>query len=150
MDSSTKTDRQRWLGVLARSDSDALADCLGAFAELPPYEILRPAEPGAVMVQGRAGGDGAAFHLGEMTVTRCAVQLENGALGVGYVQGRSLSHAEQAAGVDAMAQDPRRSSAVHEHIIAPLAAGQAAARRARSAKAASTKADFFTLVRGDN
>lgn len=101
------------------------------------------------MVQGRAGGDGAPFNLGEMTVTRCAVQLTDGTLGVGYVQGRGLAHAEHAALVDAMAQDPKLECAVHEAIIEPLAEGEAAARRARSAKAAATKVDFFTMVRGE-
>jgi len=48
-----------------------------------------------------------------------------------------------------MAQDPKLERAVHEAIIEPLAEGEAAARRARSAKAAATKVDFFTMVRGE-
>ena len=59
--------------------------------------LLRPAQSGMAMVRARADGTGTRFHLGEMTLTRCAVSLENGVVGIAYVQGRSLRHAEQAA-----------------------------------------------------
>ena len=35
-----------------------------------------------------AGGGGAAFNLGEMTVTRCTVRTETGFVGHAYVAGR--------------------------------------------------------------
>ncbi len=40
------------------------------------------------MVRGRAGGTGAPFNLGEMTVTRCSVTLDDGRVGHAYVPGR--------------------------------------------------------------
>ena len=39
------------------------------------------------MVRGRAGGGGAAFNLGEMTVTRCTVRTETGFVGHAYIAG---------------------------------------------------------------
>ena len=56
--------------------------------------MLRPAQSGMAMVRARSG-TGTRFNLGEMTLTRCAVTLENGVVGIAYVQGRSLRHAEQ-------------------------------------------------------
>uniref|UniRef100_UPI0016890F4D phosphonate C-P lyase system protein PhnG n=1 Tax=unclassified Calothrix TaxID=2619626 RepID=UPI0016890F4D len=44
---------------------------------LPEYSFLRSPEIGLAMVRGRAGGTGEAFNLGEITMTRCVVQLEN-------------------------------------------------------------------------
>jgi alpha-D-ribose 1-methylphosphonate 5-triphosphate synthase subunit PhnG len=54
----------------------------------PAHEILRPPEIGTVMVRGRAGATGAAFNLGEMTVTRASVRLTDGTVGHGHMQGR--------------------------------------------------------------
>ncbi len=101
------------------------------------------------MVRGRAGGTGAPFNIGEMTVTRCALRLRDGTVGHAYVQGRDKAHAERAALVDALMQTdaaPRIEAAV----LGPLAAEAAAARRARSAKAAATRVEFFTMVRGED
>ena len=70
----TKTqDRKTWLGLLARAPGDRLGELLAAVSKLPDFEWLRPPEIGSVMVRGRAGGTGAPFNLGEMTVTRCAL-----------------------------------------------------------------------------
>ena len=40
------------------------------------------------MMRGRAGGGGAPFNLGEMTVTRCTVRTAGGQVGHAYVAGR--------------------------------------------------------------
>ena len=100
------------------------------------------------MVRGRTGGTGAPFNMGEMTVTRCALRLETGEVGHAYVQGRDKAHAERAALVDALMQGPRAAE-LREAVLAPLAEAEAAARRGRAARAAATKVDFFTMVRGE-
>jgi alpha-D-ribose 1-methylphosphonate 5-triphosphate synthase subunit PhnG len=108
-----------------------------------------------VMVRGRAGGDGMAFALGEMTVTRCVVKLHGGrldgseVLGFAYVAGRDRRHAEIAARADALLQTDRRET-VEAALIAPLRAAQAEARSGARRKAAATRVDFFTMVRGEN
>ncbi len=70
---------------------------------------MRGPEGGLVMVRGRAGGGGAPFNLGEMTVTRCTVRLGSGLVGHAYVAGREPRRAELAALVDALMQDPERA-----------------------------------------
>jgi alpha-D-ribose 1-methylphosphonate 5-triphosphate synthase subunit PhnG len=101
------------------------------------------------MVRGRTGGTGAAFNLGEMTVTRCVLRLASGDTGHSYVQGRSKAKARQAALVDALMQGPEAAT-VRAAVLAPLAEAMADAKRTRAAKAAATKVEFFTMVRGDD
>jgi alpha-D-ribose 1-methylphosphonate 5-triphosphate synthase subunit PhnG len=115
----------------------------------PDYIVLRSPEIGGVMVRGRAGAVGAAFNLGEMTVTRASIKLSDGAVGHGYVQGRSKDHALQAALVDALMQTEVADS-VEAGLLAPLRKAMVASKTMRAAKAAATTVDFFTIVRGED
>ena len=142
-------ERQKWLSVLARSDRAAI-ESLAADQNLPEVETLRPAEIGLVMVRGRAGGNGQRFNLGEMPVTRCSVRSAAGLVGHGYVQGRDKVHAELAATLDAALQEPGRRAALTEAVIEPLASALAEQKNAIESKAAATKVDFFTMVRGES
>ncbi|WP_132461555.1 phosphonate C-P lyase system protein PhnG [Rhodovulum marinum] len=142
--------RQEWMGLLARAPAKALDEVWTAFGEEPAFTWLRPPETGGVMVRGRMGGTGAAFNLGEMTVTRCALRLaDGGAVGHAYVQGRDKAKARQAALVDAVMQTERAEDC-RERVLTPLAAQMEAARRARAARAAATRVEFFTMVRGED
>ncbi|SDK44039.1 phosphonate C-P lyase system protein PhnG [Aliiruegeria lutimaris] len=142
-------DRKIWMGLLARASAADLADRLGALDRLPQAHDLRAPEIGGVMVRGRIGGTGQPFNLGEMTVTRCSLRLESGEVGHGYVQGRDKTKARNAALVDAMMQTVRAGE-IRASVLAPLAEAQAARDTARAAKAAATKAEFFTMVRGED
>ena len=65
-----------------------------------------------MMVQGRTGAVGAAFNLGEVTVTRASVRLDCGTIGHALVQGRDPQKAERAALLDALfANSARRPAA---------------------------------------
>jgi alpha-D-ribose 1-methylphosphonate 5-triphosphate synthase subunit PhnG len=134
------------MGLLARAGADRLA---ALFPDCPPHSVLRAPEIGSVMVRGRTGGTGAPFNLGEMTVTRCAVRLETGEVGHAYVQGRDKGHALRAAVVDALLQTAA-APALRRDVIGPLAAEEQAAQAVRARKAAATKVEFFTLVRGED
>ena len=139
--------RKRWMGVLAKASADAIRACLHTAPPLPPHTRLRGPETGLVMLRGRAGGDGAAFNLSEMTVTRCAVTLEGGdTVGHAYVAGRDRSQAELAAVLDAALQDAAQRPALLAAVIEPLAAAQAEARATESRKAAATRVQFFTMA----
>ncbi|WP_170524802.1 phosphonate C-P lyase system protein PhnG [Ruegeria arenilitoris] len=142
-------DRRAWLGLLARSPAEALAALWAAYGARPEFQWLRTPEIGGVMVRGRAGGTGAPFNLGEMTVTRCALVLPDGTEGHGYVQGRDKTHAETAALIDALMQTGD-ADAVRSKILEPLTRQVQAVRTARAAKAAATKVEFFTMVRGED
>ncbi len=142
---SRVTERQEWMGVLARAPA---ARVLQLMPDLPAHTALRPAQLGTVMVQGRAGGTGSAFNLGEMTVTRASVDL-GGVVGHGHVQGRDQGHALRAAIIDALMQGDQ-AAAVGKAVLQPLRAEEAARKAARAACAAATKVEFFTLVRGED
>ena len=88
--------RQAAMAVLAHSDAAEIARRLAAIA-LPAHENLREPENGLVMVRGRTGGDGAAFNLGEATVSRAAVRLATGEVGFGYTLGRDRLKAQMIA-----------------------------------------------------
>lgn len=141
--------RRRWMTLLACADE---ADLEGWFARAgaPPFTWLRPPETGLVMVRARAGGTGARFNLGEMTVTRCALRVGESATGVSYVAGRSARHAELAALGDALMQIPRAREPLESGLMAQLAERRAQRAEARLRRAAATRVDFFTLDRGDD
>ncbi|HWX51332.1 MAG TPA: phosphonate C-P lyase system protein PhnG [Roseomonas sp.] len=139
-------ERRRWMAVLARAGRDAIRARLTETEPLPPHTRLRGPETGLVMLRGRAGGDGTAFNLSEMTVTRCSVTLPCGTVGHAYVAGRDREQAELAAVLDAALQDPQRRPVLMAAVIAPLAEAQAAATAAESRKAAATRVQFFTMA----
>lgn len=142
--------RQRWMSALARAPRERLETAWAAFAEAGRFTHLRPPETGLVMTRGRAGGSGQRFNLGEITVTRAAVKLADGSVGHAYVAGRDKRQAELAAAFDALLQHPEHHDAIERELIAPLVAAHAAARFEAARKAAATKVDFFTMVRGED
>jgi alpha-D-ribose 1-methylphosphonate 5-triphosphate synthase subunit PhnG len=146
--------RQCWLAVLAKAPLDQLEAAWEALGDKPAYRALRPGETGLVMVRGRVGGTGQPFNLGEMTMTRAAVQLLDAGGGVtwtgfGHVAGRSARRAELVALFDALMQDSARRDFVERTVVAPLATRQAAAKATQAAKVTASKVDFFTMVRGE-
>lgn len=146
MTDTSQAARKTWMATLAKARPDRLAALM---PDLPPHTVLRQPEIGAVMIRGRIGGTGAAFNLGEMTVTRASVRLATGEVGHAWVQGRDKSHALRAAAVDAMMQTDAATE-LSASILHPLADEARSARAVRDAKAAGTKVDFFTMVRGED
>lgn len=139
--------RQRWMGVLARASVEELERRLPHPLPENGYDLLRRPETGSVMLRGRAGGTGERFNLGEVTLTRCALRLSDGTTGFGYVMGRNPRHAELAALFDALLQQPEWREGLLENVIEPLARQQEERRQAITARAATSKVDFFTMVR---
>lgn len=138
--------RRDWLSLLAKAPPARLAALL---PDLPPHDLLRAPEIGAVMVQGRTGGTGAPFNFGEMTVTRCSLRLADGVVGHAMVQGRDRAHATRAAAADALLQT-EAAPRLQAELLAPLRAEAEARRATRAAKAAATRVEFFTLMRGED
>src|SRR5262245_60537425 len=121
--------RSRWMSVLAKASESDVEEAWQALDDRPLYRLIRGPEVGSIMVRGRAGGTGAPFCLGEMTVTRCSVALEDGRVGHAYVGGRSAPHAEHAAVLDALLQDAARRPHFEATVIGPLVERREAARR---------------------
>ncbi|SFQ29046.1 alpha-D-ribose 1-methylphosphonate 5-triphosphate synthase subunit PhnG [Roseivivax halotolerans] len=142
-------DRRSWMGILARAPEGRAAACLDAAMARPGFTWLRAPEIGTVMVRGRAGGTGAPFNLGETTLTRCALKLADGTVGHAYIQGRRKADAEVAALCDALMQT-EDAARIRRAVIEPLRTEADAARASRARKAAATKVDFFTMVRGED
>ena len=142
-------DRRSWLSLLARANGEALERLWAATRLMPDYSVLRAPEIGGVMARGRTGATGAPFNLGEVTVTRCSIQLGTGEVGHGYVQGRDKAKARQVAVIDAMLQTDAHAG-IERDVLAPLRSVEAEHRAARAAKAAATKVNFFTMARGQN
>ena len=142
-------ERQEWLGLMAKADASELMGCWAAANLSPGYTELRPPEIGSVMVRGRMGGKGDAFNLGEMTVSRCSVQLSCGTVGHGYIRGRSKQAARHVALCDALLQTDDAPT-ITSKILSVLAGKREAAVAETAGKAAATKVDFFTLVRGED
>ena len=146
---SENNPRKAWMGLLAKAPEGRVAALLDAQISRPAFTWLRAPEIGCTMVRGRAGATGAPFNLGEMTITRCALTLETGEVGHSYIQGRRKADAEVAALIDALMQTeiaPKLRAAVLE----PLQAEMTTVKAVRAAKAAATKVDFFTMVRGED
>ena len=147
-ESAMQARRKAAMAVLTHSGAAGIAECLRAI-DVPPYESLREPENGLVMVRGRIGGDGAPFNLGEATVSRAAVRLATGEVGFGYTLGRDLEKALMIALCDAMVQSRGHADAIETSVLAPLRAAMLAARERKSAEAAATRVDFYTMVRGE-
>ena len=144
-----KIDRKTWMSTLSKARAYDVESFWKNLTNHPQFKLLRAPEIGGVMVRGRMGAQGDTFNLGEMTVTRCSVQLDTGEVGHSYVQGRDRGHAERAAIIDALLQGPRYEE-VFSTIILPLSKLHSDRIDLRSRKAAATKVDFFTMVRGED
>ncbi|MBI5260414.1 MAG: phosphonate C-P lyase system protein PhnG [Bradyrhizobium sp.] len=145
---SNQARRKAAMAVLAQADTREIAKCLQSIA-VPAHEDLREPENGLIMLRGRIGGDGAPFNLGEATVSRAAVRLSTGEVGLGYALGRDREKARLIALCDALVQSERLCDSVETLIIAPLRADILAKRRHKAAQTAATKVDFYTMVRGE-
>jgi alpha-D-ribose 1-methylphosphonate 5-triphosphate synthase subunit PhnG len=143
--------RARWIALLARAPQDWLEARLGVMCE-GNLEWLRPVETGLMMVQGRAGGSGQRFNLGEVSVTRCVLKpdaLRTGCtqVGVAYVMGGNHRQAQLAAVADALLQEPTLYPHWSSVLIDPLTQMQTAQSHTKSAQAQSTRVEFFTVAR---
>jgi alpha-D-ribose 1-methylphosphonate 5-triphosphate synthase subunit PhnG len=144
------TARQRVMRVLSQASAQEIADVLSAGETLPDAVDMRAPEIGLAMVRGRIGGDGQPFNVGEASVTRAAVRLPDGTVGVSYRLGRDPKTARLCAVIDAAWQQPVGRARIEAQVIAPLAALALARQQAQAERVAATRVDFFTMVRGED
>lgn len=141
-------DRAGWIGELAHAEPKDLARFWAELGLTPEFTWLRAPEIGLIMARGRAGGEGAAFNLGEVAATRCALALPDGIEGHACALGRDKRKAEISALCDALLQTPA-APRIRSLVLGPLIAVRRARERRDAAAAARTKVEFFTLVRGE-
>jgi alpha-D-ribose 1-methylphosphonate 5-triphosphate synthase subunit PhnG len=142
--------RQSLMRVCASASEAEMQRALAACGDGLEAEDIRPAEVGLVMLRGRMGGDGAAFNIGEATVTRAAVRLANGTAGFSYLLGRHPRRARLAAIIDALGQDASWRETLDAALVAPVNARLAESARVRAEETAATRVNFFTVVRGED
>lgn len=138
------------LRTLSAASREALQQSLDSFPDRPAFEIVRKPETGLVMLQGRIGGSGAPFNLGEVTVTRSAVALQSGELGYGHVLGRDADKAVLVASFDALWQSPQYRKEVEARLFRPLREAEAEGDRLIRERTEATRVNFFTIVRGED
>lgn len=135
------------LSLAARADIEAAFATLGP---LPEFVPMRKPEIGLLMLRAQAGGQGAPFNLGEVTVSRAVTECATGHIGYSFLLGRDTAKAQTAAKIDALWQNPAFRDRVEAMILAPLRAKQEAADQLAARQTEATKVDFFTLVRGED
>jgi len=145
----TQEERKQWMKELSLAPFDKLSKLWEVFSDKPSYKHLRATESGLVQVRGKLGNTGDRFNMGDVTMTRASVALENGLNGFAYVQGRNKQHADIAAVIDALLQSDL-APAVNELILSPLNQARIERRRTETEQILKTKVDFFTLVRGED
>ncbi|MCB1743682.1 MAG: phosphonate C-P lyase system protein PhnG [Gammaproteobacteria bacterium] len=138
------------MSVLARSPLARIQAHLAPLQPLPPHRCLRAPQCGTLMVRARAGGRGERFNLAEMSVCRASVVLDDGLVGHAYVAGNDGRHAELAALMDAMLQDPTNGQRLWQAVIAPLARELEQRIADRKREVERTRVEFFTLVRPED
>lgn len=144
-------ERRRAARALSQASLDELSTLWAQWSQRPDVTYLRGPEAGLVMVQGRIGGTGDRFNLGEATVARATVMLHgpgvDGVSGTSYVLGSHPEHAGLAAVFDALLSAPAQRERVLAEVIEPLERAQSARDAEAGADARSTVVDFFTVAR---
>ena len=97
----------------------------------------------------KAGATGDNFNVGEVTITRCSLNLDKKIQGHGYVQGRNKYKSKIAALCDALMQTEKKEI-IKRNIIDKLIKYKNNKRNEILSKTEATKVDFFTLVRGED
>ncbi len=137
------------MALLARAPLEMLEQALTTHASAAPQWLRRP-ETGLMMIEGRTGGTGTRFNIGEVTVTRCALRLADAPasapVGVAYVLGRSHQHAYLAALADALLLSPGNKQ-LEQTLLAPLRQHLEQVKINRQVQADSSKVEFFTVAR---
>lgn len=144
------SDRQHWMAVLANANFQDLYKHWQALNLDPVCEIVRGPEVGLAKLQGRIGGTGERFNVADTLISRATIRLQDGTLGFAYLRGRAKQHALLAAMVDALLQQTEHGERLMELLIKPLFALQEQVYLQKQQKAATSKVDFFTLIRGED
>ncbi len=147
--STKQTTRQEWMAALALAPEASLREAWDSLPGQPRYKLVRGPETGLVMVRARTGNSGERFNLGEMTVTRCTVSLDQGVMGHAFIGGLCHEHARLAAVFDALLQLPEQGEELRHTLIGPLQRQRQDCLARRREDVQPSRVEFFTLVRGE-
>ena len=139
--------RSDWISIFSKTSEDRLKNTLDHINFKESYDVLFGPDIGSIMIQGRAGGSGDKFNLGEATLTKCIVQFQ-GKTGYSYHLGRNLIKSEYGAVLDALMQ----IESYHSQLLIFVKEFQEEIQKEKNkiiADSSESKVDFFTMVRGD-
>lgn len=141
--------RENWIGLLGSADPTDLESALEQLNGGCDHICIVGPETGMLMVQAKSDGSNSRFNLGEMTVTKCVLEVKGQHLGVGWIMGSDLRHAKLAALFDGLLQDPE----YHDRLMATLIPRLEKKQRLKAdillKDVSDTKVEFFTLKRGE-
>lgn len=142
--------RKDRMSVLARCKASRLQELCDRVGLEVAHKLLRGPESGLIMLRGRVGGTGEAFNIGEATVTRASVKLEDGSVGHAMALGRDQVKARLSAVIDALCRNPEKAAHIDAAVIAPIKRELDSADERRRQETSATRVDFFTMVRGED
>lgn len=145
-----QTARRDRMAVLARCSTERLSALWATLGLQPAHTPLRGPEAGLVMLRGRVGGTGEPFNVGEATVTRASVKLEDGSVGHAMALGRDHAKARLSAVIDALCRNAETAARIDAELIQPMRLELDAVDETRRQQTAATRVDFFTMVRGED
>ena len=137
------------MSLLAGASSDDLETVRDKFFPCIEYTYITRPETGMVMVRAKADGSKARFNLGEVIVSRCVLEVGKTHMGVAWILGSDLRHAELAALFDGLLQNPDFHEKLKVPLLEKLRAKQSAKNRDVAKNVAGTMVEFFTLKRGE-
>ncbi|CAM2824248.1 phosphonate C-P lyase system protein PhnG [Vibrio mytili] len=147
---SAVTERSSWMSILAQSQQSELERLWSETKIEQSYQVVRQPEIGLAQVRARMGGTGREFNMGDATITRAVIKLDSGEMGFSYLRGRNKAQAELSAVIDALLQTQVHHELLMRKVIEPLAALKQEQQHQRAKEIATSKVDFFTLVRGED
>jgi alpha-D-ribose 1-methylphosphonate 5-triphosphate synthase subunit PhnG len=142
--------RRRRMSVLARCNSNRLRELWSKLGLEPAHKMLRGPEAGLIMLRGRVGGTGERFNIGEATVTRASVKLDDGTVGHAMALGRDAAKARISALIDALCQTMETAVLIDAEVMAPISQELDRDDEKRRQQTAATRVDFFTMARGED
>ncbi|GAB6144747.1 phosphonate C-P lyase system protein PhnG [Desulfocicer niacini] len=102
----TESNRQNWMALLAQADPADLEAARRQLDDKVSFTLITPPETGLFMVQCKKDGSGSRFNLGEVTVSKCILEVNGTWQGAAWVMGSNPRHAKLAALFDGLLQDP--------------------------------------------
>lgn len=150
MEARSPAAAKRAVDLIARATRAEIGALWMQGEEPPAATLLRGPETGLVMVQGRIGGGGASFNVGEVTVSRCSLRLATGVIGHAQALGTDREKVRLGAIAHALWQDDTTRARVEVAVLVPVETRLAEERARRAEETAATRVDFFTMVRGED
>lgn len=142
--------RQDWIKILSNSQYENIAQLWQQTGIKADYQTIREPEIGLVQIQGRIHGKGKRFYIGDATITRCVIKLDNNHYGYSYLLGRDKTKSILCAVIDGLLQSENYKEQIINTVIEPLREIYLNIRKHNHDMTQTTKVDFFTLVRGED